>query len=162
MRLRKATEVTSEINWELQGAEESSWAVFPVNSPNSFSANRSVVDSTYCKWSCFVLEKHSRNTWCRLTNQQKPIAKVTNQQKPFAKRTVGRALAWVSGFSFSRVGEGSNRQRKAWHKGFYCSFHLLIAWQALVYALANQNYLQLSCLLCTNVACIKDDNGGCF
>ena len=36
------------INYELQGAEESYWAVFPVNSPSNFSANRSVVDSTHC------------------------------------------------------------------------------------------------------------------
>ena len=35
-------------NFELQGAEETDWAVFPVNSPNNFSANRSVVDSTHC------------------------------------------------------------------------------------------------------------------
>ena len=48
MHVRKAKEATSKINYELQGAEESYWAVFPVNSPNNFSANRSVVDSTHC------------------------------------------------------------------------------------------------------------------
>ena len=45
MQVRKAKEATSKINYELQGAEESYWAVFP---PNNFSANRSVVDSTHC------------------------------------------------------------------------------------------------------------------
>ena len=45
---------------------------------------------------------------------------------------------------------------------FMVVFHLLIAWQASVYASANQNYFRLSCLLCINFACIKDNNGGCF
>ena len=31
-----------------------------------------------------------------------------------------------------------------------------------MYASANQNYIRLSCLLCINSACIKDDNGGVF
>ena len=31
-----------------------------------------------------------------------------------------------------------------------------------MYASANQNYFRLSCLLCINFACIKDNNGGCF
>ena len=39
MQVRKAKEATSKINHKLQGAEESYWAVFPVNSPNNFSAS---------------------------------------------------------------------------------------------------------------------------
>ena len=48
MQARKAKEATSETQEELQGAGESCWTVFPVNSLNNFSANRSVVDSNHC------------------------------------------------------------------------------------------------------------------
>ena len=41
---------------------------FQLNSPNNFSVNWSVVDSNHCTWSCYVLKKHSRITWCKLTN----------------------------------------------------------------------------------------------
>ena len=63
-------------------------------------------------------------------------------------------LAWVSGFSFSRGEEKeATGKEKPDTRVFIAVFHLLLAWQAWVYALANQNYFRLSCLLCINFAC---------
>ena len=52
---------------------------FQLNSANNFTANPSVVDSITVRDRATSWKKHSRTTWC----------KVTNQHKPFARRTVG-------------------------------------------------------------------------
>ena len=67
MQVRKASEAVSEI----QGYREQMSPIGPyflLNSPNSFSANRSVVDSNHITRSYYVLEKHSKITCFKVTN----------------------------------------------------------------------------------------------
>ena len=107
---------------------------------------------------------------CRNTSQH--VAKRTQHVAPNNVATCCVGMLWsfdrglsslsirlffLAGYEKEATGKEKPDQRV-----FIAVFHLLIAWLASVYALANQNYFRLSCLLCINFACIKDDNGGCF